>query len=151
MPLWLIKLLPYGAAALAIGGAVLFIDHRGFQRAEDEAVARDKERQLQAAQFELIVQGYVHDSENKMILAIASRDGDLVKTLQSIRDTNRTVIQPTLVKEIQSEARFSDPASGITDGMLRELNRARLLSQPACAAGIDTDDCRALSSTVLAD
>lgn len=151
MPLWLIRLLPYGAAAVALAGAVWFIDHRGYQRAEDEAKAREKERQLQAAQFELIVQSYVHDSENRMILAMTSRDGDLVKTLQSMRELNRTVIQPTLVKEIQSEARFSDPALGITDGMLRELNRARLLSQPACAAGIDTDACRAVSAAGAVD
>lgn len=151
MPLWLIRLLPYGAAVLALGAAVWFIDHRGYQRAEDEARSREQERQLQAAEFKLIVQDYVHESENRMILAITSRDGELVKSLQSIRDTNRTIIQPTLTKEIHSEARFTDPSSGITDGMLRELNRARLLSQPACAAGINTDDCRALSSTVLVD
>lgn len=145
LPVWAIKLLPYGAAALALGGAVWYIDHRGYERAETEATARDSQRKLDLAEFEKAVAQEVDGLETSMQVAINDSDSRVVSHLNSLEIVNRTVIQPTLTREIQRETRLSDPAAGITDIMRQELNRARSFSQQRpCPAGSNAVACFAL-------
>ena len=150
MPAWLTwrlfwKVAPYVGAVLLVGGAVWYIDHRGYQRAEAEAAARETERQLAEAEFKRILGIKVTELQMGMQTAINESDARVVGRIDDLNVVNRTIIQPTLVKEIQSEERFTDPATGITDGMLRELNRARGFSeQRPCPAGSNAIACFAL-------
>ena len=147
MPGWLTwklfwKIAPYIGAILLVGGAVWYIDHRGFERAEAEAIARDNERKLMEAELERVLELKVGELETAMQTAINESDARVVNSIDRLNVVNRTIIQPTLVKEIQSETRFSDPAAGITDGMLRELNRARGFSeQRPCPTGSNAVAC----------
>jgi plastocyanin domain-containing protein len=128
VPLWL-KLLPYGIGLAALAFAVWFLDHRGYQRAETE-------RNLQEISFTVMMDQRVREIEDSMQDKINKSDADLKERVDGLELTNRTVIQPTLTKEIHSETRFTDPATGITDGMLVQLNAARGLSQQRpCPAG----------------
>lgn len=150
MPAWLTwklfwKVAPYIGAILLVGGAVWFIDHRGYQRAEAEATARENERKLQLAEFNRVLAEKVDGLEDSMQTSINDSASRLMTQVDQIGVVNRTIIQPTLVKEIQSEPRFTDPSLGITDGMLRELNRARGFSQQRpCPAGSVASTCFAV-------
>jgi len=134
MPAWLTmkifwKIAPYLGGALALLAAVWYLDHRGYSRAMEEAKARETERKLQAAEFDRILGEKVQVLQGSMQESINDSDMRLLSQMGEMETVNRTIIKPTLIKEIQSETRFSDPDAGITDGMLRELNRARGFSQ----------------------
>jgi hypothetical protein len=69
----------------------------------------------------------------------------LLDRLGSLDVMEKTIVQPTLVKEIASAPRLTDPNLGITDGMLRVLNTARASSWPSgsCTTGTDgSTTCR---------
>lgn len=150
MPAWLTwklfwKVAPYVGGVLLLLGAVWYIDHRGYERAEAEATARENERKLQLAEFNRILAEKVDGLEDSMQTSINDSASRLMTQVDQIGVVNRTIIQPTLVKEIQSEPRFTDPSLGITDGMLRELNRARGFSQQRpCPAGSVASACFAV-------
>lgn len=147
MPAWLTwklfwKVFPYIAGALALLGAVWYIDHRGYQRAKDQDKLAEQQRKTELAQFELAMAKQVQGLQESMQTAINNSDSNLIDRMNGIQTVNKTVIQPTLTKEIQSEKRFTDPTAGITDGMLRELNRARSFSQQRpCPAGSNAVAC----------
>lgn len=141
MPVWLMKLLPYGLAALALLGAVLYIDHKGYQRSQTEAKARELQQQVQRDQMAILFQKYTQQSQDAMTQRMLDFDGRLLTSLSHNSEVSRTVIQPTLVKEIQRETRFSDPAAGISDGMRGALNTARSLSERPCAAASNAVTC----------
>lgn len=139
MPLWLIRLLPYGAAALAILAAVWYIDHRGYKRAEAQATLEKslaRTAKLEADQRQVAL---TQQFETKLRDMAAAFDRRLGQQLADLDVQNRTIIQPTLIKEIQNDPRQSDPNDGITDGMLRVVNQARAFSWPdgACATNAD--------------
>ena len=151
IPVWALKLLPYAGAVLLVGGAVWYIDHRGYERAEAEATARETERQLLQAQLEIKFQKMVNDSETRMAAKIIESDQRITEQLGNIDQVNRTVVQPTLIREIQSEARFSDPNAGISDGMRSAINTARGLSERPCPAGSNAVACFSLSPAAPAE
>ena len=148
---WVLKLLPYVGAVALVGGAVWYIDHRGYERAEEEAKARETERQLFQAQLEIKLQRMVNDSETRMAAKIIESDQRITEQLANIDQVNRTIVQPTLIKEIQNEARLSDPSAGITDGMRGAINSARGLSSRPCPAGSNAVACFSLSPAEPAD
>lgn len=135
MPIWLIRLLPYGAAALALIAAVWYIDHRGFKRAEHQAEEREKDRQLQLAATAILINKALDNTQGQMQEIVNSSDRSLADTLRGIDMVNRTIIQPTLVKEIASDPRFTDPAVGITRGMFDSINAARQQSHRPHSTG----------------
>lgn len=141
MPVWLIKLLPYGAAALALGGAVWYLDHRGYERAEREAIQRETELKLQNATFAILLGQQTRDQEQAMQNIVNESDAHLGDVLQALNIENKTVVQPTLIKEIASDPRFTDPALGITDGMFRAINTARSASSRPCPPGSNATAC----------
>lgn len=145
IPPWLIKVAPYAGAVALVAGAVWYIDHRGFQRAETEATARATELELHRANIKLDLQKMVKDSEDRMSLKITEADKRLAAQVGNIDRVNRTIVQPTLIREIQNEARLSDPAAGITDGVRETLNTARSLSERPCPAGSNAVACFSLS------
>ncbi len=100
------------------------IDSRAEQRGKDAAlVLQSKQRQM--------VLDVAAAVEDRLKAAAQLRDQALHERLAKIRLTDKT----TLIKEIRSETRFSDPALGITDGMLDSLNQARALTG---AGGVNT-------------
>ena len=111
------------------------IDSRAEQRGKDAAlVAQTLQRQL--------VLDAAAAVEDQLKADAIVRDQELHDQLAQIRLTDKT----TLIKEIRSETRFSDPALGITDGMLDTLNQARALTG---AGGPVTGGESSLSSVTL--
>lgn len=139
MPVWLIKILPYGLAALAILGAVWYIDHQGYKRAQTQAQLQKAQDDQRQAEANLKMERAVGDLEKQLQSIVTQHDAQLYSRLSGIDTTNKTIIQPTITREIQNAPRLSDPNLGITDGLLHGLNRARSLSWPdgACVTAAD--------------
>lgn len=138
MPAWLTaklfwKVAPYLGGAIALILAVWYIDHRGYARAE----AKAKLEKAEAAKAQLELRNYINQRVNTtegMLADIVTQvDQRLHTRLSELDIENRTIVQPTLVREIQSNARFSDPQLGITDGMFQAINKARAASSGSCA------------------
>ena len=142
MPLWLLRLLPYGLAALALGLAIGFIDHQGYERAQSQNKIIQTQEALTRAEMKLELITQISDFEKKMQSMVDVSDLALSEKVDQIDTVNKTIIQPTLVKEIQSEARLSDPNLGVTDGMLQSINQARALSSDPCASYADSRACK---------
>lgn len=151
LPVWAIKALPYVAAAAALGGAVWYIDHRGYERAEDQAELADAKRKVDLAAVAILLRDQTREQEVSMQDIVNTSDASLGDVLRSLETEQRTIIQPTLIKEIASDPRFTDPSAGITDGMLRGLNTARGASARPCPAGSNAAACFTLSSAEPAD
>jgi hypothetical protein len=137
MPLWLIKALPYIGAVLLVGLAVWYIDHKGYQRAEEKA----KLEQAENDKFRLEVKGYINqrvkDVEVGLQSIVSKNDENLHRRLSELDTENKTIVQPTLIREINNDPRFSNPDLGITDGMLKAINQARSSSAGTCASTAD--------------
>ena len=145
MPLWLIKYLPYGILAVLIVGGLWYVDHGGYKRAENEATARDNARKADLLKVEALLIEQTRLIEGSMQSSINQSDAMIVRQLSNLDLTNKTIIQPTLTKEIRREVRLSDPAAGITDIMRQELNRARGFSQQyPCPADSNAVACFSL-------
>lgn len=141
MPIWALKALPYVGAVVLVGGAVWYIDHRGYERAEEYAKTeklRDEKARLEQ-RSELVEQvGNVQAGLQDTVIQIDSRVGARLGRLDV---EERTIVQPTIVKEIQREKRLSDPAAGITDGLRDAINTARSASRRPCPAGSNAAAC----------
>lgn len=153
MPVWLTwklfwKVAPYVGAVLALGAAVWYIDHRGFKRAEAEAAARENAERLQEQRLVILIKTMTSESERRMQSFVDTQNTQLAQALGQIETTSRTVVQPTLVREIANDSRFSDADRGITDGMLGAINTSRALSQCPNPAGTVGVDCLALPGSL---
>jgi hypothetical protein len=129
--LWLGRHWPTLACAAAVIGAAWYLDHRGYQRAKADA----ERRQLADA---VLAEQKTRRIEKALVEAVAKIDANTGKRISAIDITERTIVQPTLQKEIRSEVRFTDPAAGITVGMLGALNAARAASCATAADGAVT-------------
>ena len=137
MPGWLSwklfwKVAPYVAILLALGAAVAFIDHRGYKRAEEQAKLDNALADKTRLEFKLRLNEEVTKLNTKLNTLRDDLDFDLQRGIQDIR-THQTNAKSALIKEIQSNVRFSDPAAGISDGMLASINRARAATNDACS------------------
>ena len=106
---------PYLAGAALIIGAMLYLDHMGYARAQADRVKAD------AALFAKI-DARLNDIDTALSGKVAAID------------RTETIVKPTLIREINSAPRFSDPSAGISADMLRALNEARAAS---CPSGTD--------------
>ncbi len=104
-----LRFLPHILIALGIIGAMLWIDHRGYQR----AVADQQRAEARAR---------VHIAEE-----LSKIDGNLAGKIDKIRII-RSTINNTIQKEIIREARYTDPACDLTPGMFASINSARAAS-----------------------
>lgn len=148
IPAIALKLLPYGAAALALVGAVWYIDHGGYNRAEKEATQREQAQKYERQVFANLMAINAKGVEGSMQKSIDDSDLRVINSLDRLQLINRTVIQPTLTKEIQRETRFTNSAAGISDIMWQELNRARSFSeQRPCPTGSNAVACFSMPST----
>jgi hypothetical protein len=127
MPALALRCLPHLAIALALLGAIWWLDHQGYERARREAEARDlklrTELQVDLRQVEQALSGQ-----------LAAIDAVTARTSTGIAQT-RTILQPTLMKELTREARYADPDAGISDGLRAAIDRAR--GAVACAPAPD--------------
>lgn len=121
-------LLPHIAAAAAVLGLVWWLDHRGYQRARADIAA-------DAARIESRIRSDLRRSEQRLTDRLAAIDGNVAARIADVDTLHRTVIQPTVVKELTRETRYSDPAAGISDSLRAEINRA--LAAVACAPAAD--------------
>lgn len=126
-----LRLLPHILGVSAILGALWWLDHRGYVRGQDDAA---RERLITA----IMLTRSARQTEQllgEQINAFGAR----YEEGRSVIQTTRTIIQPTVTKEIIREPRLSDPAAGLTDGLLHEVNRARSAvgpCSPTAAGGI---------------
>jgi len=107
IPAWLLRFLPHIAVALAVIGALLFVDHRGYARAQDDQ--KKLEQRITA----------------KISDAVDAIDKKTATRIADIDTTQRTIVQPVLTREIIANPRLSDPALGITPAMRDAINAAR--------------------------
>lgn len=117
MPAILLRFLPHIAIVLAVLGGVAWIDHKGYQRAKKDA---EFERMVQAHQIQIAV----NRINTKTADTIALADLNATSTVREVQTFNRTVVQPTLIREIQNAPQLADPDRGITDGLLKLINSA---------------------------
>lgn len=116
------------AILAALAGAAWYIDKRGHDRAE----ARFRNEQLEAERREA-------ELLRKIETTIAHRIGVLeartAERLTAIGRIERTVVQPVLTREIRNDPHYTDPAHGVSAGVLDALNEARRASGDPGAAG----------------
>ncbi len=123
-PLWALRALPYGAMAAALLGAVWWIDRAGYQRASAE---RDRREAAMIAALRTELRG----SEARLAHAIDGMAADYERQRAGIARAARQ-LQPIFIEETARDPRLSDPALGLTPGLLDAVNRARAAG--ACAA-----------------
>ncbi len=132
MPIALLRFLPHLGIALAIVGAVWWIDHQGYGRAMADRDARDA-RMLDMLRIAL------RDSEQRLARSIGQIEGDYQLRHDAILRAG-TALQPIIVKETAHDPRLSDPALGLTPGLLDAVNRARATG-PCAATVAGRIDC----------
>lgn len=141
MPAIILRLLPYIAGVGLILAAIWYLDHRGYQRAQKDA---EFERMATA----IMIGKYVGKLEAEIRETISGIDRNLAARIDNIDLVQRTIIQPTIEREIRNDPRFSDNSLGITDVMRRAINRA--IEQSACPTRINGGDCVALPAPAQA-
>lgn len=130
---------------IAVLGGLWYVDHRGYQRADNEHKLKDAQTATLQAQINTAVSDLRGKFQQDLQQIVQRHDAELFRKLNDLDITEKTIVQPTLVKEIASAPHLTDPAYGITDGMLRVLNQARASSWPsgACTSGADgSTTCR---------
>ena len=145
MPTALLRLLPHAGLALALIGAIWWIDHRAYARAMGDRDAHDA-RMLSEIHTALRI------SEQRLGTSIANIAGDYEARRVALSRAAAT-LQPTLIKEAAHDTRLFDPASGLSPGLLDAINRARATGSctaatagridcalPATAAGAPSGD-----------
>ncbi|MES2783007.1 MAG: hypothetical protein V4657_09440 [Pseudomonadota bacterium] len=131
------------ATLLFIGtilGGVWFIYDKGANAAEAKAEARQ-------AKADIAHKEAVDAALNKLQTDLDKKLGNGFASVNSrlgqIDVTERTIIRPTLIKEIQNDPRLSDPDFVLPDGVRRAINAARIES--ACPERATGGDCGTLS------
>lgn len=131
MPALLLRFLPHIALAAALLGAIWYLDHQGYQRAQEDAKF---ERMVTA----IMIDNFVDQLGEDLRAEISTIDRNLAGRISDI-DLSERIILPDIEKEVRNENRLRDPKLGITDVMRNAINRAR--GESACAAGTSGGDC----------
>lgn len=106
-------------AALAFG--VWYIDHRGYERAEDHYKKQEAQAQIRA-------EALARQIEQTLTTKLGELDTRTAERLSQIDVEQRTVVMPTLTREIRNDPRLSDPANRLSDGVFNAVNSARAAS-----------------------
>lgn len=144
-----IKLLPYLAVLLIVGGAVAWIDHRGYQRAETAAqLAKERDEKLRLTVRNWMLQQLAH-FDHRLQESVTKSDANLNDHLSRLDIVEKTIIQPTITREINNgPPRLTDPDAGLTDGLLRIINISRARSSSPCTTQADGSATCELSESV---
>lgn len=149
MPTWAItwglRLLPYISAAAALGLAVWYLEHQGYERAKHETELRDAKDALARKELKDYIDQKTRDLSTALQDRLTQVDASVAKRLNDLNVEEKTIVQPTLIKEIASDPRFSDPNLGITDGMRNAINTARSASGRPCPSRSDRVACIEMS------
>ncbi|GEM_PF-1519391 len=131
MPAWLARLLPHAGLVLALAAALWWSDRQGHERAMAQRDARDAIMldRMRAA---------LRQSEQRLAVSIE----DAAATYRGQRAAiarAETVLHALIREETARDPRLSDPAAGLTPGLLDAVNRARAAGAcaPAAAGRID--------------
>ena len=115
------------AVVLVLGGLVLWIDHKGYQRATDDRNAADNKMMVWIGEQLRAYEGRAVDRENKRAADTNSKLDHISKVAQGS--------QTKIIKELSHEVRYTDPALGYPAGVRDSLNET--LASSTCAR---TDD-----------
>ncbi|MBO9581053.1 MAG: hypothetical protein J7498_09200 [Sphingobium sp.] len=140
MPTALRRMLPYFGAVLALAATILWIDRFGYRRAMAERDARDAKL---LGQIRIELRG----SEQRLAISIASIEGDYEAVRRSLLRTG-AALPPIILKEAAHDPRLSDPALGLSPGLLDAVNRARAAGACAAAAAGRIDCALPVPGTV---
>ena len=125
-------------------GGVWFIYDKGADAAEAKAEARQAKADIAHAKA-------VTDALDRLQTDLDAKLGNGFASVNSrigeIDATERTIIRPTLIKEIQNDPRLTDFA--LSDGVRRAINAARVES--ACPERATGGDCGTLSRAPALD
>ena len=102
---------------LLVLGAIWKIDQNGYNRAKDLAEKAELERQASERRINAKI-------EAKAAEIVAGIDAQVSDRLGEIDVQERTIVMPTIQREIRSDPRFSNPDAGITVGMFDAINSA---------------------------
>ncbi len=127
MHILLARFIPHGLVILAVLVGLGTVYHFG-GKAMAQRLALEREVQAR------ITMKAVRDSEQRIAARLGDIDSGLGDVNRQIDTAQRTIIQPTIEREIIRETRLSDPAAGLTAGLLDAVNAARRLS---CRSGPD--------------
>jgi len=138
------KLMLGGIAFLLFAGTIVggvwYIYSKGEKAAEAKAIARQAKSEANIAKavgksldkLQAGLDANLNTGFNKL----GTRIGD-------IDITERTIIRPTLIKEIQNDTQLSDPNFVLPDGVRNIINKAR--AESACPERATGGDCATLS------
>ena len=116
-----LRFLPTILAVAAILGGMAWIDHRGYQRARNDAEADAKfERTVTA----LLIERAARRQEQRLVARIAAIDTALAERLGSIETTRRTNVQPVIAKELARDPSLSEPDRAMSDCLRDAVNAA---------------------------
>lgn len=120
--------IPHIAIAALLLGCVAWIDHRGYKRAEADAEARWKEQIAIAAAETRRIEGAIGGATQIIDRNTAAR-------VNQIRVNRQTIVQ-NITKEVINDPRYSDPDNALSDGVWKNINRARSESAVARSASV---------------
>lgn len=123
----LARLLPHAMAVLAVLAGLWWIDHQAAGRTRMQIEAAN-------ARWESQFRAELRGAERALAERIADIDAEVGRTQGAI-EHSRAIVQPTVIREISRETRYSDPALGLSDSLREAVDRAR--SAVACAAAAD--------------
>lgn len=119
------KLVPSFLVGIFLLTAVGYIDHQGYKRAKDQAAlqaARDEQTRLELRN---LINSRITELERRMQDSATINDQKLHQAIDDIDIQQRTIIQPTITREIHSDPRYVDPKFGISIVLRNALNQAR--------------------------
>jgi len=122
----LLKLLPGALAVLAVVAAVWRIDDGGYKRAMADRDAAD-------AKLQLKIDADLRASESRLAVSIAGIAGSYQGQHDALAAAGAR-LQPIILQESKNAPRLSDPAAGLTPGLLAAVNGARALGPCATTA-----------------
>jgi hypothetical protein len=106
------------AILAAIVGGLWYVDHRGFERAKAEDLARANERAL-------ITQAVVSKVDGDLAGKLNAIGGQLGIKIDTLDREGKTVVQPIITRELAADPRLAAPGSCLTPGLLDAINAAR--------------------------
>jgi hypothetical protein len=128
----LLKMLPGALAVVAIIGAVWWINHEGYQRAMTDRDAAD-------AKMLVKIRDDLRVHEARLAVSIASVAGQYQGQHDALAAAG-VRLRPIILQESKNAPRLSDPAAGLTPGLLAAVNQARSLG-PCAAAPSGRIEC----------
>lgn len=127
IPAALLRFVPHIALAFALLAGVWWLDHRGYQRAKQEAGQRQIVDAIAAERKTRRIERALGD-------AVAAIDANTGAKIENIRVLRQTVVQ-TIEKDLAHDPRARDTACALPDSVRGAINAARSASGPPGAAG----------------